>query len=51
MSKSSREEVKKSLVKFATELAAAYNEQLGCFLYDHESIIEEFEDLLYMLED
>lgn len=51
MSKSSKGEVKKELVMFATKIAAAYNEQLGCFLYDHESIIEEFEDLLYMLED
>lgn len=49
--KRSKEEVKKSLVMFATKVAEAYNEQLGCFLDDHENIIEEFGDLLCMLED
>lgn len=49
--KTSKEEVKKSLVMFATKVAEAYNEQLGCFLDDHENIIEEFGDLLCMLED
>lgn len=49
--KTSKEEVKKSLVNFATKLAELYNEQLGCFVGDHEDIIEEFEDLLDMLED
>ena len=49
--KRSKEEVKKSLVMFATKLAEGYNEQLGCFLHDHEDIMEEFEQLLDNLED
>lgn len=49
--KTSKEEVKKSLVSFATKLADNYNEKLGCFTVDHEDVVEEFEDLLDMLED
>ena len=49
--KKSKEEVKKSLISFATKLADSYNETLGCFAVDREDMIEEFENLLDMLED
>lgn len=53
MKTSSKEEVKKSLVNFATRLVEKknYNEKLKCFTVDHEEIMEEFEQLLDMLED
>ena len=49
--KTSKEKVKKSLVRFATSVADRYNESLGCFTSDKEDLIEDFEDLIDMLQD
>ena len=49
--KTTKENVKKSLVRFATSVAGSYNESLGCFTADKEDLIEDFEDLIDMLQN
>lgn len=49
--KSTKADVKKSLVRFVTSVADSYNESLGCFTVDKEDIIEEFEDVIDMLQN
>lgn len=38
-------------MRFATRVADSYNESLGCFTADKEDLIEDFEDLIDMLQD
>lgn len=49
--KTTKENVKKSLVRFATRVANSYNESSGCFTADKEDLIEDFEDLIDMLQN
>lgn len=49
--KITKENVKKSLVRFATRVADSYNESSGCFTADKEELIEDFEDLIDMLQN
>ena len=51
MNKYTKEDVRRILLSVANTIADKYDEDSGCFQFDKEDAIEEFEDLLDSLEN